>query len=519
MKFSIENTQKAWIFAVLATALVSFTFINASPISILDEAKNAEAAREMWASGNYWVPKFNGELRTDKPPLHYYFMLLGFKLFGTTVLGARFFSAVMGFITLLATFGFARRHLGKDVAQTTMLVLVGSFFFMQEFRLAVPDPYLIAFVTLGLFSFYHFYATKKPLYLVLFYFFLALGALSKGPVAIALPGLSVGLFLALQKELKNTFRYYPVLGLLGIALLVVPWFWQVHLKTDGLWTQGFFFDHNISRFAAPMEGHGGSFLVTWAFVLLGLLPFSFFIPQAFLHSWRERTNAALVFAACVAGVFVLFFSISSTKLPNYTMPCYAFLALLLGAFFTNKMRSGFSQWDIISTILLTLLGLALPVAAFMGLGIEKALKPYQYLAFGLVPTAVGTLLGLLFYLQKKSTLFLLSTAFSWGILLFVLHAFLYPNLTPVLPTTAVEEVLPNNANVVVYKRMDAAFPFHFQQTFEVIHNINDTSSLGGSFLLTNHPEGQNLDQLDNIQLLIRQKALFENHTTVLYRIK
>jgi 4-amino-4-deoxy-L-arabinose transferase-like glycosyltransferase len=254
-------------------------------------------------------------------------------------------------------------------------------------------------------------------------------------------------------------------------------------------------------------------------VLLGLLPFSFFIPQAFRHSWRERTNTALVFAACVAGVFVLFFSISSTKLPNYTMPCYAFLALLLGAFFTNKMRLGFSQFDIISTVLLTLLGLALPAAAFMGLGVEKALKPYQYLAFGLVPTAVGTLLGLLFYLQKKTSLFLLSTAFSWGILLFILHAFLYPNLTPVLPTTAVEEVLPNNANVVVYKRMDAAFPFHFQQTFEVIHNINETSSLGGSFLLTNHPEGQNLDQLDNIQLLIRQKALFENHTTVLYRIE
>jgi 4-amino-4-deoxy-L-arabinose transferase-like glycosyltransferase len=68
------------------------------------------------------VPKFNGELRTDKPPLHYYFMLLGFKLFGTTILGARFFSAVMGFITLLATFGFARKHLGKGVAQTTILI-------------------------------------------------------------------------------------------------------------------------------------------------------------------------------------------------------------------------------------------------------------------------------------------------------------------------------------------------------------------------------------------------------------
>jgi len=519
MKFSIENNQKAWIFAVLAAAIVSFTFLNAYPISILDEAKNAEAAREMWVSGNYWVPTFNGELRTDKPPLHYYFMLFGFKLFGTTVLGARFFSAVMGFVMLLATFGFARRHLGKDVAQTTLLILVGSFFFMQEFHLAVPDPYLIAFVTLGLFSFYHFYETKKSLYLVLFYFFLGLGVLSKGPVAIALPGLSVGLFLVLQKELKNTFRYYPVLGLLGIALLVVPWFWQVHLKTNGLWTQGFFFDHNINRFSAPMEGHGGSFLVTWGFVLLGLLPFSFFIPQAFRHAWHKRTNPVLVFASCVAAVFILFFSISSTKLPNYTMPGYAFLAFLLGAFFTKKIEVGFSRWDIISVVLLTLLGLALPVAAYIGMQQEATLVSLSYLAFGLAPTAIGTLMGFVFYFRKKITAFLLTTAFSWGILLFILHGYLYPNLTPVLPTTAVAEVLPKDTSIVVYKRMDAAFPFNYQQTFEVIDNINDATNLHGFYLLTNHPEGQDLGQLPNIELVIRRKALFENHTTVLYRIK
>lgn len=519
MKFSVENPQKAWIFAVLAAALVSFSFLNTYPISILDEAKNAEAAREMWESGNYWVPKFNGELRTDKPPLHYYFMLLGFKLFGTTVLGARFFSAAMGFVTLLATFGFARRHLGAAVAQTTLFVLLGSFFFMQEFHLAVPDPYLIAFVTLGLFSFYHYYATKKQLYLVLFYFFLAFGVLAKGPVAIALPGLSVGLFLIFQGELKRAFRYYPLLGLLGIALVTVPWFWQVHLKTNGLWTQGFFFDHNLNRFSSTMEGHGGIFLITWTFVLLGLLPFSFFIPQAFRHAWRERKNSPLAFASIVAAVFILFFSLSSTKLPNYTMPCYAFLALLLGAFFTQKIREGFAKWDVINVLLLTLVGMALPVAAYVGLGQEKALESYQYLAIGLVPTAMGTLLSMVFYFRKKIPFYLLSTAFSWGLLLFVLHGFLYPRLTEVLPTTAVAEVLPNGANVLVYKRMDAAFPFHFQQTYAVIDNINDVADLHGTYLLTNHPEGQTLERLANITRVASQKALFENHTTVLYKIE
>ena len=63
----------------------------AYPIYILDEAKNAEAAREMLVHSEFIVPKFNRLLRTDKPPLHYYFMILGYKLFGVNAFGARFF--------------------------------------------------------------------------------------------------------------------------------------------------------------------------------------------------------------------------------------------------------------------------------------------------------------------------------------------------------------------------------------------------------------------------------------------
>ena len=73
---------------------------------------------------------------------------------------------------------------------------------MHEFRLAVPDPYLITFIALSLFSFFEYFKKKKIKFLILFYFFVALGSLTKGPVAILLPGLSVGLFLLLKKELK-----------------------------------------------------------------------------------------------------------------------------------------------------------------------------------------------------------------------------------------------------------------------------------------------------------------------------
>ena len=66
-----------WMVFLMAL-LICTSFIGLYLIYILDEARNSEAAREMFVSGDYLVPYFNGELRTDKPPLHYYFMILGY---------------------------------------------------------------------------------------------------------------------------------------------------------------------------------------------------------------------------------------------------------------------------------------------------------------------------------------------------------------------------------------------------------------------------------------------------------
>jgi 4-amino-4-deoxy-L-arabinose transferase-like glycosyltransferase len=100
-----SKISRTLFYLVLAIGLVTLVaFPGSHPIYILDEARNAEAAREMFVSGDWIVPTFNGQLRTDKPPLHYFFMIAGFKLFGTTALGARFFSTICGMATLLLIF-------------------------------------------------------------------------------------------------------------------------------------------------------------------------------------------------------------------------------------------------------------------------------------------------------------------------------------------------------------------------------------------------------------------------------
>ncbi len=87
-----QQISSKWIWLIFTGAIVLlFSSLGKMPLWIYDEVRNAECAREMWERKDWIVPTFNGELRTLNPPLHYFFMFLGFEIFGINAEGARFF--------------------------------------------------------------------------------------------------------------------------------------------------------------------------------------------------------------------------------------------------------------------------------------------------------------------------------------------------------------------------------------------------------------------------------------------
>ena len=171
------------------------------------------------------------------------------------------------------------------------------------------------------------------------------------------------------------------------------------------------------------------------------------------------------------------------------MPCYPFIALLLGYYIKQKQDKGFESWDLFSISLLSILAIALPIVVYFVLSQDQSLFTFKNLAFTFIPTVVGTLVGLIFFFQKKIKQLIYMLICSWGILVFIFNGFIFPSLTNTLPTTIVANKLIDKANIVVYKRMDAAFPFTFQSTFKVINTIDELRLYSGYYVLTNHPEG------------------------------
>lgn len=527
MSLTFQFSKFYSILMLLAIALLCFVNLGGHPIYILDEAKNAEAAREMFVNKDWLVPTFNGELRTDKPPLHYWFMMLGYQIFGVSAFAARFFSAIFGIMTLVSVFHFTRKFFDLKKAQLTLLVLLSSIFFIQEFHLAVPDPYLIFFIVFSLLNFYDFYLNGQRKSWWFFYLSMGFGVLAKGPVAIALPGLIVLIFLLIKRDFqwKTILRLNPFLGGLITLLVALPWFYLVHQATNGAFTQGFFIEHNVQRFGNEMEGHGGLPFVTWAFVLLGLLPFSFFMIQGFVLSWKKRkTNDFLLFSWIVAIVFIGFFSVSSTKLPNYPMPSYPFIAVLIG-FYLHELiekRTAIKSYQISLWVFLVI-SFLMPIAAYIVLTkVETQLFPARGTSIYLLVLPLGTFLSMYYARKKQVVKSILALGSSAMLLTFCLFQFVYPALLEQSPLVKSKEILQQHPNTIVYKGYDPAFLFNFERNFPV----TDAKSEILQFIQQN-PEAiiitkEKILRADwgneNIEILVQQKALFENYTLVIFKL-
>lgn len=509
------------VLILILLALVSF-FLNlgGSSVYILDEAKNAGCAMEMQQRNDWVVPTFNNELRTDKPPLHYYFMRTAYTLFGVTPFAARCFSAVMAMLLVLTLYRFGKKYLTAQSAFYACVILICSLQVAIQFRLAVPDPYLIAFLTLALLLFYDGYASGKTSPLLFSYGALALATLAKGPVAVLFYALVVLIFLLVTRSfsMRRLLELKVPAGIFLFLVIVLPWYILVGIQTDGEWLEQFFFKHNLGRFTDTMEGHRGFPLASLAVLIFGLMPFSFYMPEMLKTVWKaRRQHELLTFCLIAVTVVVMFFAFSRTFLPGYVAPAFPFFALLLGYYWDAFVRSGKTGVGVVGAAYFAILAaVALCIGLWKGIELEPALATLKNIwVCALILVAGSTAALILLYRGLRQHAFV-SYALASISFVAVFFVYMFPRIDALNPVNQSLPLVQHNP-VAYYRAVNPAFVFALQRPIPKLENPEELTvflSQPDHRVITTQKSLKQIDTL-SYTILFRQKDLFERSTTVI----
>lgn len=329
-----------------------------------------DAARAMVERRDYVVPYYRGEPFFDKPALTYWLMAASFRALGFTITAARLVPAIAAVLVILVTVWLGRMLFDRAAALLGGLVLATTAAFMAFGRIAMSDMLLTLWSTLAVALAVKACAQGRSWpWIPVAGAALGVGFLTKGPVAVLLPGLGI---LAVSRS-KATGRLPLGAGAVAaaaaaFALLGLGWFALVWARLGSEPLSYFFLRENLERFAGETYDTGRE---PWYYVLTYLamgLPWSFLLPPA---AWaaaratgedgRHRRGARLLLAWVALMAVPL--SLSRGKIDYYLLPLYPALALVIGAHLARGWRTaGDRLWARLALVACAALLALLPVA-------------------------------------------------------------------------------------------------------------------------------------------------------------
>ncbi|HKH98085.1 MAG TPA: glycosyltransferase family 39 protein [Candidatus Sulfotelmatobacter sp.] len=338
------QTASYWVLAVVFAAVYCGSLF--SP-ALLDDADSthAEAAREMFVSGDYVTLHVNGVRYLEKAPLPYWLVAISYHIFGVKEFASRLPMALSVLLLGLLAVVWGRRAFGERVgiyAGAFVYTAAGVFLFT---RILIPDVLLSLLIAASL----YFFLTAlqpdgRPWRWYAGYACMALGVLTKGLIALAFPGGTAVLYLALTGEWRRWREFRLASGLALFLLISAPWHILAGLRnTGGQGGHGFFWFYFVNehflRFLGkryPRDYNKLPWALYWSLHLVWLFPWSMYLPAAIRTAidergrWQRNDFGGRTRLLCwvLAGLVMVFFAISTNQ-EYYTFPAYFPLLMLL----------------------------------------------------------------------------------------------------------------------------------------------------------------------------------------------
>ena len=332
-----SHQARAWTLLLIACAIVWFAVLGARPLFNPDEGRYAQIPAEMLVSGDFTVPRLDGLVYLEKPPLQYWLTAAALRLFGHNEWAARLCTALSAlaalvFVYLLGARAYTRER-GLMAAGMTASMLL--YVFMGQ--LITLDMTLACFLTIAVaaFALAQLERESAPVstrnWMLLCWAAMAAATLTKGLIGIVIPGAVLVLYTLWQRDFTAWRHLHLGKGLALYALLVLPWFVLVERARPGALNFLIVHEH-FQRYLTKVHDR---YQPWWYFLMIlaaGSLPWLPQMTRALLTGWRAtapRGRFDVNRLLWVSAAFTLcFFSLSDSKLAPYIVPVLPPLALL-----------------------------------------------------------------------------------------------------------------------------------------------------------------------------------------------
>jgi 4-amino-4-deoxy-L-arabinose transferase-like glycosyltransferase len=335
-----------------------------------DEARFAQATRQMLQTGDLINIRFQDTPRHKKPAGIYWLQAASVGLFGEVNANAvwpyRLPSMLGAIAAVLLTFALGSVLFDRRVAFLGAAILAGSALLVIEAHLAKTDAVLLASVLAAQLALARIYAAARaardangrderdtgwgaP---ILFWVSLGLSALIKGPVGPMVVLLTLAALWLVDwragRATRLVARLKPLVGVPLALAIFAPWLIAIMSATGGSFLGDAVKSDLLPKLISGQESHGfppGYFLVL---LTATLWPGSLFVWHGIVWAWQNRWDWPVAFCIAWALPSWIVFELVPTKLPHYVLPLYPALALLAARAAFAVAEGGiprFFKWD------------------------------------------------------------------------------------------------------------------------------------------------------------------------------
>ena len=335
--------SKWLVWLVLAAAW--FATAPVRPLLDPDEGRYAEIPREMLASGDWLTPRFDGLKYFEKPPLQYWATAAVYTVAGVSEWSSRVWSVGLAFGCLVLTLLWTRALYGRDAGLAALAALAVSPYFLLIGHLNLLDAGFTFWLTAAVFAFTRGQCSPaasgaERRWMLAAWGAAALAVLSKGIVVGVLAGGALIVYSLIERDARPWRRLHPLPGLALFLAVAAPWFVAVSLRNPGFAT--FFFVHeHFARFLTTVHQRVEPWWYFLPLLAVGALPWLAPLARALAPAWREAPVEGFRprrFLLIFAGLTLVFFSASGSKLAPYILPMFPPLAAVAGSRVTDLRR-------------------------------------------------------------------------------------------------------------------------------------------------------------------------------------